>query len=576
MGLSVTASQWDFYAVLPLCAQQGTHLKRRVWAQRVLAVTLLTGTLHAQQDVTFDAIGLERGLSQSTAQCVLMDSRGLLWVGTQAGLNLYDGAHVSIFRCDPADSTSLSNDDVISLCEDSTGAIWVGTRYGLNRFDTRTASFRRFLCESDHRGGLPHNHVGALAAGSVLWVGTRGGVARLDPTTGQWLPLPAADARDSALTGDAITALCVRGDTVWAGTSTRRLFAVDHSGRVVACRAMPESSPPHQAGLHTFALFVDSRHRLLAAERASGVFVIDASAEALAPLDETVNQIIREREFLVTCITEDAGGSLWIGTHGGGLLRLRGDGISHYDTGLGGCGPPSNHYSSLCPHSSGMLFAGSMDHGVITVRPDRFARLVPGCGPHESLSGPVVTALCEGREGVLWVGLMDGIDRVDLATGRVTTIRQVKGEGGVLNLANVYFLHEDERGLLAGGYPLGLVRLAPDLQTYRRITTSRMVGGAAWSETGELWIAALNEGVWRLDPTSGAERHYLHDAVSGLDLRGRMVFEVLPAGGDLWIGTSDGLFRFNPEAQTTTGYAADSLGGLPDPEILCLLRCERS
>ena len=74
------------------------------------------------------------GLSQSRVHTILQDSLGFLWIGTQDGLNKYDGYSFDHFRYQP-DAVSLSNNTIRCLAEGEGGILWVGTDYGLNKLD---------------------------------------------------------------------------------------------------------------------------------------------------------------------------------------------------------------------------------------------------------------------------------------------------------------------------------------------------------------------------------------------------------------------------------------------------------
>ena len=66
----------------------------------------------------------------------MQDSRGYMWFGTQDGLNKYDGYEVRVFRTDPSNPSSLSNDFIKAITEDKYGNIWIATwGNGINRFD---------------------------------------------------------------------------------------------------------------------------------------------------------------------------------------------------------------------------------------------------------------------------------------------------------------------------------------------------------------------------------------------------------------------------------------------------------
>ena len=82
------------------------------------------------QDAKFSRIGSEQKLSQASVNCILQDSKGLMWFGTQDGLNRYDGYDMKVFKNDPSDTNSLSGNWIDCLYEDRQGVIWVGTRGG--------------------------------------------------------------------------------------------------------------------------------------------------------------------------------------------------------------------------------------------------------------------------------------------------------------------------------------------------------------------------------------------------------------------------------------------------------------
>src|SRR4051812_22678287 len=85
----------------------------------ILFVCLLL--IHAglrAQDYKFKHLAVENGLSQSVINCMIQDEKGFMWFGTQEGLNRYDGYNFQIFKRDPEDKNSLSNNFIYSLKQD--------------------------------------------------------------------------------------------------------------------------------------------------------------------------------------------------------------------------------------------------------------------------------------------------------------------------------------------------------------------------------------------------------------------------------------------------------------------------
>src|ERR1700712_3940086 len=96
-------------------------------------------------NIKFTHFSTINGLSQSNVTCIIQDKMGFLWFGTQNGLNRYDGYQFTVYRNDPTDSGSLSNNYIKSLVEDADGNLWVGTwGGGINRFDPEKISFTHY------------------------------------------------------------------------------------------------------------------------------------------------------------------------------------------------------------------------------------------------------------------------------------------------------------------------------------------------------------------------------------------------------------------------------------------------
>src|SRR5215207_3349008 len=95
-------------------------------------------------DLKFTHLSTEKGLSQSVVQCILKDSKGLMWFGTRDGLNKYDGNTFTIYKHDPERKESISNNFINDILEDKQGNLWIATKSGLNKFDRKKNTFSGF------------------------------------------------------------------------------------------------------------------------------------------------------------------------------------------------------------------------------------------------------------------------------------------------------------------------------------------------------------------------------------------------------------------------------------------------
>ena len=99
---------------------------------------------HASSIYTFKRISALEGLSQTTVYSICQDSLGYIWIGTQDGLNKYNGHNMVVYESDSQDSTSLSSSFVKSLFVDSKNNIWVGGHSNISRYSYEQDRFKRY------------------------------------------------------------------------------------------------------------------------------------------------------------------------------------------------------------------------------------------------------------------------------------------------------------------------------------------------------------------------------------------------------------------------------------------------
>lgn len=167
------------------------------------------------------------GLSDNDVTCFFKDRRGFMWIGTQNGLNRYDGHEFRIFR--PGMHNSISNEVINAITEDETGHIWVATMEGLNRLDPYTLHWTNIFPDAKQSPkGLPNFIVWDLLWGKDhrLWIASDVfELAALDIKTGRYtyFDWPAFARRESRLAHNSYRSIqrmaAGKGQTLWLGTS---------------------------------------------------------------------------------------------------------------------------------------------------------------------------------------------------------------------------------------------------------------------------------------------------------------------------------------------------------------------
>jgi len=108
-------------------------------------------SVKSQNSLPLSEITIKNGLSQGMIFDILQTQDGFMWFATKDGLNRYDGYNFSVFRHNPADSFSISDNAVIKLFEDKQHQLWVKTKKGLDIFDAKRQHFRHVLRASSQK-----------------------------------------------------------------------------------------------------------------------------------------------------------------------------------------------------------------------------------------------------------------------------------------------------------------------------------------------------------------------------------------------------------------------------------------
>ena len=194
-----------------------------------ISLPLLLSAFPALDQIYFERLMVAQGMTRGTAEVFHQDQLGFVWIGTQKGLNRFDGQQFSHFTHDEDNENSLSNNDIKSLHQDSKGTLWIGTTDGLNRYNVSQERFTRYKPADSPTSGDYSNHITSIAPADrdALWIGTaETGLFRFTPKTAKFtkIELPARffPARQQ---NHLLALLPSKDDTLWIGTNGAGLFS---------------------------------------------------------------------------------------------------------------------------------------------------------------------------------------------------------------------------------------------------------------------------------------------------------------------------------------------------------------
>ncbi|MEP2448292.1 MAG: two-component regulator propeller domain-containing protein [Balneola sp.] len=305
----------------------------------VISVIIVFGFSYAiaqDKSVRFEQLTTADGLSQSTVNDILQDSRGFLWFATEDGLNRYDGYEFKVYRNNPNDSFSISGNQITTILEDENNSIWVGTRGGgLNHFDREKEQFTRFTHDIDNKKSISNNYVTDLYEDEfgVILVATQSGLNILNPNTNTFSVFTEMD-KNSALQNARITTITNDSKNfIWIGTVENGLFRFNRETGEIRNYVVQNSSISDN---WIVTLYEDKLGALWVGTQSGGLNKFDAANDQFTNYSSVKKNISSISNNWVLSMYEDSRGTFWIGTLNGLniLNRETGEFISFIDLNL--------------------------------------------------------------------------------------------------------------------------------------------------------------------------------------------------------------------------------------------------
>lgn len=483
-------------------------------------------------NIEFEHISIDEGLSQSTVNSMIQDSKGFLWFGTEDGLNRFDGYKFTVFRPSTVESGSISHNYIWCIYEDKEGKLWIGTNGGgLNCFNPSTEIFLQFKFDSNNPDGISSNFIRSVYEDKKgnLWIGTQGGgLNKLirqnrDVTEWKFIHYKSEESDPYSLSDNNIRAICEdHTGLIWIGTANglnkynpalNQFFVYRH-----------DSTKPDSLVNDEIWDVSESRHGHLWIGTNGGLSQFDREKESFVNYTSHTKTPNVLTGFEIRVIFEDMNGLLWIGTNS--------DGIRIFDLKSGkfisimnnsGCATclNSNEIRSIIEDKSGIFWIGTEGKGLNKFIPHKkeFLSLRKDLHSDSGLNNDFIWSIYEDLSGILWIGTNGGgLNKLERSTGKVKYY--------TFNPYNPYSLSDN------------------------------IVKSIYEDHAGNIWVGTENGGLNKFDRRSERFIHFQYDQKNPSSLSSnfiRTIFE--DRTGQLWIGTSGGgLNKFLPKAKSFKCY----------------------
>ncbi len=585
----------------------------------------------AQENIIFNRITTEDGLSASWVRCIYQDKFGFMWFGTSDGLNRYDGYEIKEYKPNEKDPKAIINGAINYIGERTDGKLWICTERGVNIFDRDRdvfiefpdlnnvrvthvirdhekkiwfASYSGLFCynpidgtminfisNSANKGTLSSNTIEIIFEDSSnnLWIGTQNGLNLYDPENQSFKVYMHTD-RPSSIGGNYIQSIIEdKEGRLWVGNVQNGLDLF------VNARDLPDEGIfKHILHGSINSLLIDYKNLLwIGHSMGYGLDILDLNAFSLDQRNTFYhydNIAYNERSLsdnAIGDVYEDDHGGIWVGTYAGGVnyyspwmkkftsvKQIPGDSQSLSD----------NVVNSFLEEDDYLLIATEFGLGRLNKQTQLFTNYFHEPDNLKSMGANGVICIYKDTYGNIWTGTWSGgLNLYNRHEDNFTRFLPDKNITGTISNRNVFAIAQDKKGILwVGTNGGGLNNYNYKTKKFKYYMPERdnsssiyhnAVNDICATSNGELYISTYHS-LDLFDYSTGKFTHYIYndkDTTSITDGNLLDIFE--DSKQNLWVGTTRGLNYFNREDQIFIHYTTDD--GLPSNTIQAILEDDR-
>jgi ligand-binding sensor domain-containing protein len=265
-------------------------MRHSLYILLTVSAILISSIVAWSQNISLYSLTTNEGLSHIKVNDVYTDEHGMIWAGTDYGLNRYDGHSVEVFLNDKENPHSIPHNRITGITGDGNGHIWAVCPLGLVELDLKSCRFKNI-----NKGNV--NSVYYDKNNDRLYI-SKGRKVYKQTEDKKFTEI--ADVGIPSHISDLVTI----GDDIYVGTSGYGIWKVNQTNKSIVCLV---------SSIKVTKMFLDSRSQIWAGSWQDGICRIDENDNVTTFRSEPASDKCLKSDFVRDCC-EDKNGKIWIGT----------------------------------------------------------------------------------------------------------------------------------------------------------------------------------------------------------------------------------------------------------------------
>ncbi|WP_448700552.1 two-component regulator propeller domain-containing protein [Mucilaginibacter sp. AW1-3] len=520
-------------------------------------------------------------ISDNSIKYIYEDRDHNLWVGTANGLNRFDANKDRFIRYkhNPGNIHSISNNVISCIYQDKRKNLWVSTfGGGLNLFNKTRKTFQHFFHVKGIKSSISSDTTNTICEdqNGNLWVGTKLGLNLFNPGDRSFtLYSNSLDHDHSNVSNDIKYMQTDNKGNLWLGTVNAGIVVFNVAQKTFKQYKHQADNDASLSGNEIYCVFADREGRIWIGSVNEGLNLYDTVTDGFFHYQYQVDNPLSLSQKTASAIFEDNQGNLWVGTHRGGLnlYAPNADRFNLYRQGESSATLSFSDVKSFCQDSKGRIWVGT-DGGGLNLfdrKTNTFHRYLYDANNPKTVGSNAVLDIIQDTTGNIWVSTWGGgLNLFDPEHGTFTRFKNNPEDKTTISSDFVQKVYVDKKGnFWVGTYFGGLNLFNPKTRRFKRVTkdpdgvtafSGNSVVSINGDKAGNVWFGTDDGGLNRYNLNTNRFSHYFNMEEENPDIR-----EIFTdSKGRLWIGQI-GLYIFDPVKNTFSTYTPKA--GLADEQI---------